>query len=126
MKVQIRERKNEEGDLLGISDVYLNGREVGGDASGCIAGEYGLQTIGTQGDKITGLTGTNKPFEIWGGVKAGGTKNDWFLDIDGVCVCYEINAKRLIQLLCACAWTDEQIVFSNGLYKKALIKIRQS
>ena len=125
MKVQLKERTDWEGNLLGIYDVYLNGREVGNDANNCLSDVWvnqGLKTIKAEGIKIIGETGTNKTFEIYGGIKAGGRANDWFLEVDGVTVSYANNAKNLIQLLCACTWTDQQVEFSHSLYKKDLEK----
>lgn len=125
MRIQLKERKDWEGNLLGKYDIYLNSREVGNEANDCLSdvwAEQGLKSIKSVGYKAIGETSTNKTFEIFGGIKAGGARNDWFLEVDGVTVSFANNAKHLIQLLCACTWTDEQIEFSHSLYKEDLQK----
>tara|TARA_R100000329_G_scaffold145706_1_gene131509 strand:+ start:102 stop:494 length:393 start_codon:yes stop_codon:yes gene_type:complete len=127
MRVKLKENKDWEGNFNGTYCVFLNGREVGNDANNItLDNEWnprGIKTIYIESpynyaEYIVGETKTNKRFEISGGRKAGGRHNDWWLDVDGVCVGYDNNAKRLIQLLVCVEWTDEQIELSNRIYKR--------
>lgn len=128
MKVQLKERTDWEGNLNGYFDVYLNGRPVENDAMNISLtnefDEIGFANIKVirpyQMDIITGTTKTGKVFEIYGGRKAGGARNQWWLEVDGVCVGYEKCAKHLIQILCCVSWTEDQIELSNNLYKKQI------
>ena len=89
MRIQLKERKDWEGNFLGKYDIYLNSREVGNEANDCLSdvwAEQGLKSIKSVGYKAIGETSTNKTFEIFGGIKAGGARNDWFLEVDGVTV----------------------------------------
>lgn len=132
MRIKLEANRDWEDNLTGTYCIYLNGREVGNDANGVSFDTddnlRGIKSIYVkkryQLEVITGETKTGKTFEIFGGRKAGGRHTDWWLDIDGVCVCYAENAKWLIQLLVCPEWNDEQIEFSNNLYKKELDRKR--
>ena len=126
MRVQLKERTDFDGNHNGYFEVYLNGRPVGNDAE-CISLTNEFNTLGFESievirpyqmDIITGTTKTGKVFEIYGGLKAGGRKTDWFLEVDGVCVGYEKNAKLLIQILCCVSWDESQIELSKSLYEE--------
>ena len=128
MRVKLKERTDWEGNLNGYFDVHLNGRPVGNDAM-CISLTKEFNTIGFESIKvicpnymeiITGLTKTGKVFEIYGGYKAGGRANDWFLEVDGTCVGYENNAKLLIQILCSVTWDEDQMELCANLYQRQL------
>jgi|TARA_R110000803_G_scaffold110490_1_gene178858 hypothetical protein len=98
-------------------EVTLNGNYVGMSAS-CTDKILSIETAGHKDCKLVGVTATNKTFELSGGIHAGGTRKDWFLEVDGITVLYTNSAKDCLELLCALDWTDEQIDFSNRLYKK--------
>lgn len=126
MRVQLKERTDWDDNPNGYFDVYLNGRPVENDAmSISLTKEFntlGFESIQVvrpyQMDIITGKTKTGKVFEIYGGRKAGGARNQWYLEVDGVCVGYEKNAKLLIQILCCVSWDESQIELSKSLYKE--------
>ena len=132
MRIKLEANRDWEDNLTGTYCIYLNGREVGNDANGVSFNTdnnlMGIKNISVQKryqlEVITGETKTGKTFEIYGGRKAGGRHNDWWLEVDGVTVCYEENAKWLIQLLVVIEWNDEQIKYSNNLYKKELERKR--
>ena len=133
MRIQLKEKTDWEGNFNGYFEVYLNGRPVGNDAESVnLTKEFdtlGFESIKVirpyQMDIITGTTKTGKVFEIYGGRKSGGSRNDWFLEVDGVCVGYEKCAKHLIQILCCVSWTEDQIELSNNLYKRQIERLRE-
>ena len=128
MKIQLKPNTNHyEDESRATYCVFLNGKEVGNDANNVslsnIWGEHGFKTINVDKKKygyeiITGETKTGKTYEIFGGRKAGGMQNQWWLDVDGTCVAFGENAKELIQFLVCFEWTDKQISFSNSIYKR--------
>jgi hypothetical protein len=130
MRIKLEANRDWEDNLTGTYCIYLNGREVGNEANGVSFNTdnnlMGIKNISVQKryqlEVITGETKTGKTFEIYGGRKAGGRHTDWWLEVDGVTVCYQENAKWLIQLLVVVEWDDEQIEFSNNLYKKELAR----
>jgi len=130
MRIKLEANRDWEDNLTGTYCIYLNGREVGNDANGVSFDTdrnlMGIKNISVQKryqlEVITGETKTGKTFEISGGRKAGGRHNDWWLEVDGVTVSYAENAKWLIQLLVVIEWDDEQIEYSNNLYKKELAR----
>ena len=133
LRIQLKEKTDWEGNFNGYFEVYLNGRPVGNDAQSVnLTKEFdtlGFESIKVnkvehsyQMEIITGKTKTGKVFEIYGGRKSGGSRNDWFLEVDGVCVGYEKCAKHLIQILCCVSWTEDQIELSNNLYKRQIAR----
>ena len=113
MRVQLKERTDWDDNPNGYFDVHLNGRPVENDAmSISLTNEF--DEIGFANIK------TGKVFEIYGGRKAGGSRNQWYLEVDGICVGFEKNAKHLIQILCSVTWDETQIDFSNNLYQRQI------
>jgi len=97
-------------------EVTLNGRYVGMSASSTDK-IVSIKTAGYKDCKLVGMTATNKAFELSGGIHAGATSKDWFLEVDGITVLYTNSAKDCLELLCAIDWTDEQIIRSQNIYK---------
>ena len=129
MRVQLKERTDWDDNPNGYFDVHLNGRPVENDAmSISLTNEFNeigfanIKVICPNGgmEIITGTTKTGKVFEIYGGRKAGGSRNQWYLEVDGICVGFEKNAKHLIQILCSVTWDETQIDFSNNLYQRQI------
>jgi len=110
MKITTKQKEN------GLQ-IRLNGKYVGMDAD-CTDKIVSIETAGYKDCKLVGTTSTGKTFELEGGTHAGGRVNDYFLYLDDTVVSYANSAKELLELLCGIEWTEEQIDFSNSLYKK--------
>jgi len=99
------------------NEILLNNKYVGMGANRTVFIES-IKVGGHKGSKLLGTTSTNKPFEIVGGIHAGGTKTDWWLEVNGIPVLYTDSAKDCLEHLCSIEWTDYRIEFTNKLYKE--------